>query len=75
MSCCSNPNRSTFRRCMVVSGTALSFLLLVLAFAIGLILGAYFYETFVPVLPAVIAFAAAIAAIIIALLLWYKKHD
>ena len=60
---------------MVVSGNALSFLLLVLAFAIGLILGAYLYTTFLPVLPAIIAFASAIAAIIIALALWYKKHD
>ena len=75
MSCCSNPNRSPFRRCMVVSGSALSFLLLVLAFAVGLILGAFFYEALLPVLPAIIAFAAAIAAITIALMLWYKKHD
>lgn len=75
MSCCSNPNRPQLRRCMVISGNALSFLLLVLAFAIGLIVGAYLYQTFLPVLPAIIAFAAAIAAIIISLALWYKKHD
>ena len=56
--------------CCGFSYAVLCFLCLVFALALGLILGAVFYETILPVLAAVIAFAAAILVGIIALLIW-----
>lgn len=59
-------------KCTVCSGIdrAIAFFGLILALVIGLILGAIYYETIFPALPAVIAFAAAIASAIIALLIY-----
>ena len=74
---CQNPNRCTVRRCCQYVGAALCFLVLVLAFTVGLILGAVFYESILPALAAVIAFAAAILAIVIALLIYWfvNRHN
>lgn len=52
---------------------ALAFLVLVFVFALGLILGAVFAEGILSVLPALIAFAAAILVIIIAIWIVYRK--
>lgn len=72
MNNCSNSCRiNPCRRSNLYAGGALCFLALVLLFTIGLIVGAVNYETFLPVLAAVIAFAAAIAAIMIALLIYW----
>ena len=48
------------------------FLVGVAVIAVSLLLGAVFYETFLPASAAVIAFSAAVAAIAIALLIYYK---
>ena len=69
---CQNPNTCrTYRRCSNYTGAAIGFLTIVFAFAIGVIIGANFYETFLPVLAAVVAFAAAILVLIIALLIYW----
>lgn len=56
------------RRCCRVSEAVVGFFGLLLALAVGIILGAVYYETFTPILASVVAFAAAIAAILAALL-------
>ena len=59
-----------------ISKCMIGFLVVVLAFAVGLILGAVFYETFLPVLASVIAFAAAVLVVIIALLIfWHRRCE
>lgn len=64
-----NPNcYSNERRCCRVSEAIIGFFGLLLALAVGLILGAVYYETLTPILSSVAAFAAAIAAILSALL-------
>ena len=68
---CQTPNRCTIPRCHQFAGAALVFLVLVLFFTVGLILGAIYFETIVPALAAVIAFVAAILAIVIALVLYW----
>ena len=50
---------------------AIAFLVLLIAFAVGLVLGAVYYETILPVLATVIAFAVTLAVIVIALLIYY----
>jgi len=55
--------------CCRCGGGVICFLGFLLALAVGLILGAVYYETILPALAAVIAFAAAIAAVIVALLI------
>lgn len=52
---------------------ALAFLVLVFVLALGLILGAVFSQGILSVLPALIAFAAAIAVIIVAVWIVYRK--
>lgn len=64
--CCRPARRNRF-----YAGGALCFLILVFAFAVGLIVGAVNYETILPVLAAVIAFAAAILVAIVALLIFW----
>ena len=66
--CCCRSNR-----CLVY---AIFFLVLAAAIGLGLILGAVYYETIFPALAALIAFTAAVAVIIIALLIYYwcRKH-
>jgi len=49
---------------------AVGFLALLVLFAVGLILGAVYYETILPVLASVIAFTAAIAAVAVALVIY-----
>lgn len=61
--------------CCGFSYGVLCFLILVFALALGLILGAVFYETLLPVLSAVIAFAAAILVAIIALLIYRYRRN
>lgn len=68
----SNYNR-TSRRCIPCLSSVIGFLAVLLAFAIGLILGALFFTVILPALAAVIVFAVVIAVIIIALLIyWYR---
>ena len=60
------------RTCSPYLGGTICFLAFVFAFTVGLIVGAFAYETFLPVIAAVIAFAAATLVVIIALLIyWY----
>ena len=49
---------------------AVGFLALLVLFAVGLILGAVYYEAILPVLASVIAFTAAIAAVAVALVIY-----
>ena len=67
------------RRCIrcICPASVIGFFALLLAFAIGLILGAIYYETILPALAAIIAFAAAIAAGVIGLLIycWCKRCE
>lgn len=67
-----NPIR-TPRRCIACVETVLGFFAVLLALAIGVIVGAVNYETFLPVLAAVIVFAIIIGVIIIALLLYWLR--
>jgi len=62
--CCRRERRS----CFYLAGL-IGFFAVLLALAVGLILGAVFYETIFPVLASVIAFIAAIAAV--ALGIWF----
>ena len=64
---CCNRNQ---REWSFTPGCAICFLLLVLTFAIGLVVGVVNAETYFPALAAIIAFAAAIAAIAVALILF-----
>lgn len=63
--CCRTTRRGGF-----CTGTVSGFLAALLLFAVGLILGAYFAQQLLPAIAALIAFAAAIGAILIALLLF-----
>lgn len=72
MNCSCNLNRSP-RRCIACIETVVGFFAVLLAFAIGVIIGAVNYETFLPVLAAIIVFAVVIAVIIIALLLYWFR--
>lgn len=65
----------TARLSCLCSGGSLCFFAFLLAFAIGLILGAVYYETILPVIAAVIAFAAAIAAILVALVFFWCRRS
>lgn len=65
-------NRSP-RRCIACIETVIGFFAVLLALAIGLILGAQFYETILPAFAAVIVFAVVIAVIIIALLIYWFR--
>lgn len=56
--CCSQEKRSSLHVCGLIG-----FFAVLLAFAIGLVLGAVYYETFVPILASVIAFIAAVGAV------------
>lgn len=72
MNNCQNSCRiTTCRRNCLYAWIALGFLALVLLFAIGVIIGAVNYTVFLPVLPAVVAFTAAIAAITIAVVIYW----
>jgi len=63
-------------RCCRGSKGAIAFLALLIAVAVGLILGAVFSETILPALAAVIVFAAALLAVLIALLIyWFNRRD
>lgn len=69
---CQNPNASRpYRRCSNYTGAAIGFLSIVLTFAIGVIIGASFFEMILPVLAAVIAFAAAVLVLLVALLIYW----
>ena len=72
MNCNCNPNRSA-RRCIPCAETVIGFFAVLRALAIGVIVGAVNYETFLPVLAAVIVFAVVIAVIIIALLIYWFR--
>ena len=71
MNCNCTPQRP--RRCIPCTETIIGFFAVLLALAIGIIIGAVYYETFLPVLAAVIVFAAVIGVIIIALLLYLHR--
>lgn len=74
--CCERQER---RRscCCSVPGTAICFLVLLVFVAVALMAGAVLYETILPVIPAIIAFAAALLAVIVALLIyrWVRRCD
>lgn len=72
MNCQCNPNRAP-KRCMACIETVIGFFAVLLALAIGVIIGAVNYETFLPVLAAIIVFAVVIGVIIIALLLYWLR--
>jgi len=63
----------TGRRCCIRARSALCFLILLLLFSAGLILGAVFSAFLLSILPAVIAFAAAIAAGVIVLIIYCAR--
>ena len=71
MNCNCNPNRT--RRCIPCIETVLGFFGVLLALAIGVIVGAVYYETLLPVLAAIIVFAVVIGVIILALLLYWFR--
>ena len=66
-----NPTRT--RRCISCIETVIGFFAVLLALAVGVIIGAVNYETFLPVLAAVIVFAVVIGVIILALLLYWLR--
>ena len=72
MNCSCNLNRSP-RRCIACIETVLGFFAVLLALAIGIIIGVVNAETLLPVLAAIIVFAVVIAVIIIALLLYWFR--
>ena len=57
------------RRCCFGYGRAICFLGFVFALALGVILGAFYYETILPAIASVIAFAAVIAVVIVVLII------
>ena len=61
------------RSCLCTGG-ALGFLVMVIAIAVSLILGATYYEFIVPATASIIAAAAALAAIIIAFLIYCRRR-
>ena len=52
----------------------IGFFAVLLAFAIGLILGAVYYETILPVIAAIIAFIAALAAVGIGIWVFTRRR-
>ena len=72
MNCSCNLNRSP-RRGIACVETVLGFFAVLLALAIGIIVGVINAETLFPVLAAIIVFAVVIAVIIIALLLYWFR--
>ena len=72
MNCNCNLNRSP-RRCLACVETVLGFFAVLLALAIGIIIGVVNAETLLPVLAAIIVFAVVIGVIIIALLLYWFR--
>lgn len=63
--------------CCFCPASVIGFFVLLFALALGLVLGAIYYETILPAMAAIIAFAAAIAAGIIGLLIycWCKRSE
>ena len=53
---------------------ALAFLVLLITLTVGVILGAVFYESILPVLATVIAFAVTLAVIVIAILIYWRRR-
>ena len=72
MNCNCNLNRSP-RRCLACVEAVLGFFAVLLALAIGIIIGVVNAETLLPVLAAIIVFAVVIGVIIIALLLYWFR--
>ena len=70
--CCET--RRTARRCCFSLDGAICFFGFLIALALGLILGAIFYETILPALAAIIAFGAALLAVVIALLVFRSRR-
>jgi len=66
---CPETGCSERRGCFCANG-GVCFLVLVIALAVGLILGAVYAETILPAIAAIIAFIAAVAAVLIALLVY-----
>ncbi|MBQ8507562.1 MAG: hypothetical protein IJ466_09065 [Clostridia bacterium] len=72
---CPESNRP-YISCCRGSKAAVAFLLLLIALALGLILGAVFAESILPAIAAVIVFAAALLAVVIALVIyWYRRRN
>ncbi len=71
--CSSNSGGSHHRYNPRASG-AIGFFALLLFLAVGLILGAIFYETITPILSTVIVAAILILAVIIALWIFYARN-
>lgn len=72
---CPESNRP-YLSCCRGSRAAICFLVLLIALALGLILGAVFSESILPALAAVIVFAAALLAVAIALVIyWCRRRD
>ena len=72
MNCSCNLNRAP-RRCPACIETIIGFFAVLLALAVGVIVGAVNFETLLPVLAAIIVFAVIIGVIIIALLLYWFR--
>lgn len=75
MNCYEPEERCADRRCCPSLKGAICFLALLIALAAGIILGVVYAEPFLPALPAVIAFAAALAAVVLALLIYRRKRS
>lgn len=69
-SCC----KTNWKRSCLCTGGAILFLIMVIAIAVSLVLGATYYEFILPAIPAIIAAAAALAAIIIAVLIFCRRR-
>ncbi|MBR6525730.1 MAG: hypothetical protein IKT57_07140 [Clostridia bacterium] len=69
--CQNNPYQTVRRFCTCIDG-AIALFAGLLALAIGIILGAVFAETLLPALAAIIVFAIAMLAAIIALLIYRR---
>ena len=69
--CQNNPYQAVRRFCTCIDG-AIALFAGLLALAIGIILGAVFAETLLPALAAIIVFAIAMLAAIIALLIYRR---
>ena len=70
---CQNNSSQRVRICAKTAG-ALCFLVLLLAFSIGVIIGAVYAPTILPELSSVIAYAAALAAVIFAYIIYWLRR-
>ena len=72
---CSNSACCPGKRSYLYVYGLIGFFAVLLALAVGLILGAVFYETILPVVAAIIAFIAALAAVGIGIWLFTRRRS